>query len=126
LEDLLFVLILYSTGRENYFTLPWYLKWTIRENTWWYDQINSFVTYRPIENCRNMLLSKALKCRISNRLIPKWMWLLQLAYGWWEESIGAWLSVGYQWCSLCGKPIYATVESHDVQVEWTGNFNPYY
>jgi hypothetical protein len=92
LEDLLFVLILYSMGRENYFTLPWYLKWIIRENTWWYDKINSFVTYRPIENCRNMLLSKVLKCRNSNRPIPKWMRLLQLAHGWWEESTGAWLS----------------------------------
>ena len=41
LEDLLFVLILYCMGRENYFTLPWYLKWIIRENRWWYDKINS-------------------------------------------------------------------------------------
>jgi hypothetical protein len=41
LEDFLFVLILYSMGRENYFTLPWYLKWIIRENRWWYDKINS-------------------------------------------------------------------------------------
>jgi hypothetical protein len=41
LEDFLFVLILYSMGRENYFTLPWYLKWIIRENIWWYDKINS-------------------------------------------------------------------------------------
>lgn len=24
-----------------------------------------------------------------------------MAYGWWEESIGAWPTVGYQRCSLC-------------------------
>ena len=57
LEDLLLTLILRSTGPENDLTLLLYLIWIIREKkTRFYNKNIIFMTYRPIENLRNVML----------------------------------------------------------------------
>jgi hypothetical protein len=43
LEDLLFELILHSTGRENYFMLLLYFIWIVREKTWFYIKKTLFL-----------------------------------------------------------------------------------